>query len=236
MMPKEPPACEAFVKKDPADVSVCRIALVDDHSLVRSGIRSLLEKLPGIRVVGEASDGRSALELIRVCRPDIVLMDIAMPRLNGMEALNRVACDFPAVKVLILSGHSNEEYVLQALRAGASGYLLKDSATSELQFAIDSVRGGQTYLSPAVSKTVIERYRKRTKSHDGVLSRLTPRQREILQLLAEGNNTKEIASLLEISTKTVETHRMLLMVRLDIHDVPGLVRFAIRSGLVSDQT
>ena len=165
----------------------------------------------------------------------MVLLDIAMPGLNGLEALDRIARDIPDVKVMVLSGHSNEEYVLQALRAGACGYMLKDAATSELPRALEAIHRGATYLSPSVSKSVIERYRERTKGEGSLLSQLTPRQREILQLLAEGKNTKEIASVLTISPKTVETHRTQLMGRLQIHDVPGLVRFAIRSGLVSAQ-
>jgi len=202
---------------------------------MRAGICSVLEKLPGFEVVGEAGNGRRALELIRMLRPDMVLLDIAMPGLNGLEALDRITRDIPDVKVMILSGHSNEEYVLQALRTGACGYMLKDAATSELPLALKAIHRGMTYLSPSVSKSVIERYRERTKEEGSLLSQLTPRQREILQLLAEGKNTKEIASVLAISPKTVETHRTQLMGRLEIHDVPGLVRFAIRSGLVSSQ-
>ena len=215
---------------------VSRIVLADDHALVRSGISLLLKEMPGFKVVGEASEGGEALELIRTLRPNIVLMDIAMPGLNGLETLTRVTRDFPKVKVIILSGHANEEYVLQAMHSGARGYMLKDAATKELQFAIDAVRGGETYMSPAVSETVIERYKERAGKSEGQLSQLTPRQRQVLQLLAEGTNTKEIGAVLKISAKTVETHRMHLMGRLKIHDVPGLVRFAIRSGLVSSQS
>jgi DNA-binding NarL/FixJ family response regulator len=215
---------------------VSRIVLADDHALVRSGISSLLREIPGFKVVGEASEGGAALDLIRLLQPDILLMDIAMPGLNGLETLICVKRDFPKVKVIILSGHSNEEYVLRAMHSGARGYMLKDSATKELQTAIDTVRGGETYMSPAVSKTVIERYQDRAGKSESQLSHLTPRQRQVLQLLAEGNNTKEVASVLNISAKTVETHRMHLMGRLEIHDVPGLVRFAIRSGLVSSQS
>jgi DNA-binding NarL/FixJ family response regulator len=217
-------------------IMVSRIVLADDHALVRSGISSLMKEMPGLKVVGEASEGREALELIRTLRPNIVLMDIAMPGLNGLETLTCVTRDFPKVKVIILSGHANEEYVLRAMRSGARGYMLKDSATKELQIAIDAVLRGETYMSPAVSETVIERYKERAGQSEGKLSQLTPRQHQVLQLLAEGKNTKEVASVLQISAKTVETHRMQLMDRLDIHDVPGLVRFAIRSGLVSSQT
>jgi DNA-binding NarL/FixJ family response regulator len=217
-------------------MSFNRVVLADDHALVRAGIRSLLEKTPGIEVVGEAGDGRKALELIQTHRPDVVLMDLAMPGMTGLEAVGRIKRDYPEVKVIILSAHANEEYVLRALNFGASGYMLKDVATAELQAAINAVRRGETYLSPAVSKATIDRYLERSGESTSVLAQLTPRQREILQLLAEGHNTKGIAAVLHISAKTVETHRAQLMNRLDIHDVPGLVRFAIRSGLVSAQS
>jgi DNA-binding NarL/FixJ family response regulator len=214
-------------------MNTIRVLLADDHRLVRAGIRSLLEKIPGIEVVGEASNGREALELIRAELPNLVLMDIAMAELGGLEALPRVVKNFPSVKVIILSAHSNEEYVIRALRCGASGYLLKDAATLELELAIRSVAQGKTYLSPSISRTVIDSYLERVGGEASPLEQLTPRQREILQLVAEGKTTKEIASLLGISVKTVEVHRLQLMARLDIHDVPGLVRYAIRSGLVS---
>jgi len=212
------------------------VLLADDHGLVRAGIRSLLEKTPGVEVVGEASNGREALELIRTQLPKLVLMDIAMRELGGLEALPRITKDFPSVKVIILSAHANEEYVIRALRSGAAGYMLKDAATAELELAINSVAQGKTYLSPSISRTVIDSYLERVGGESGPLEHLTPRQREILQLIAEGKNTKEIAYLLGISVKTVETHRLQLMARLDIHDVPGLVRYAIRSGLVSSET
>jgi DNA-binding NarL/FixJ family response regulator len=216
--------------------NLTRVVLADDHALLRAGIRLLLEQTPEIEVVGEAGDGRKALELIQAHQPDVVLMDVAMPGMTGLEAVGRITRDYPDVKVIILSGHANEEYVLQALQAGASGYMLKDAATSELRAAIHAVRRGETYLSPVVSKTAIDGYLERAGESTSILSQLTPRQREILQLLSEGHNTKEIASLLNISAKTVETHRAQLMGRLNIHDVPGLVRFAIRSGLVSAQS
>ena len=217
-------------------MSAIRVLLADDHGLVRAGIRSLLEKTPGVEVVGEASNGREALELIRTQLPKLVLMDIAMRELGGLEALPRITKDFPSVKVIILSAHANEEYVIRALRSGAAGYMLKDAATAELELAINSVAQGKTYLSPSISRTVIDSYLERVGGESGPLEHLTPRQREILQLIAEGKNTKEIAYLLGISVKTVETHRLQLMARLDIHDVPGLVRYAIRSGLVSSET
>ena len=156
-----------------------------------------------------------------------------MAELGGLEALPRIVKDFPAVKVLILSGHANEEYVLRALRCGAAGYMLKDAATAELQLAIDAVIQDKTYLSPSISRTVIDSYLERVGGPSSPLEQLTPRQREVLQLIAEGKNTKEIAGTLDISVKTVEAHRLQFMARLNIHDVPGLVRYAIRSGLVS---
>jgi DNA-binding NarL/FixJ family response regulator len=163
-------------------------------------------------------------------------MDIAMQNLGGLETLPRIVKNFPGVKVVILSAHANEEYVIRALRSGASGYMLKDAATVELELVINSVAQGKTYLSPSISRTVIDSYLERVGGESSPLEQLTPRQREILQMVAEGKNTKEIASTLEISVKTVEAHRLQLMARLDIHDVPGLVRYAIRSGLVSPDT
>jgi DNA-binding NarL/FixJ family response regulator len=214
-------------------MSTIRIALADDHALVRAGIRALLEKLPGVEVVGEADNGRAALELIKKSAPNVILLDISMAGLGGLETLPRIVRDFPAVKVLILSAHANEEFVLRALRSGAAGYMLKDAATAELELAIRSVTEDKTYLSPSISRTVIDSYLERVGGQLSPLEQLTPRQREILQLIAEGKNTKEIASDLDISVKTVESHRLQLMERLNVHDVPGLVRYAIRNGLVS---
>ena len=214
-------------------MSAIRVVLADDHALVRAGIRALLEKLPGIEVVGEAGTGREALELVRSELPNIVLMDIAMTELGGLEALPRITKDFPSVKVIILSAHASEEYVIRALREGASGYMLKDSATAELELAINSVIQGKIYLSPSISRTVIDDYLQRVGGAISALEQLTSRQREILQSIAEGKNVKEIAADLDISIKTVESHRLQLMDRLNIHDVPGLVRYAIRNGLVS---
>jgi len=214
-------------------MTVTRILLADDHSLVRAGIRTLVERIPNVEVVGEAGTGREALELVKSKLPNIVLMDIAMAELGGLEALPRIMKDFPSVRVIILSAHANEEYVIRALRSGAAGYMLKDAATAELELAIASVSEHKTYLSPSISRTVINSYLERVGGQLSPLEQLTPRQREILQLLAEGRNTKEIASDLDISVKTVESHRLQLMERLNIHDVPGLVRYAVRSGLVS---
>ncbi|MEY2494145.1 MAG: hypothetical protein QOJ45_637 [Verrucomicrobiota bacterium] len=216
-------------------MSTIRIGLVDDHALMRAGIRALLEKLPGIEVVGEANDGREALELIKKKGPNVLLLDVSMTELGGLEALPRIVKDFPAVKVLILSAFANEEFVLRALRSGAAGYMLKDAAAEELELAIKAVAQGKTFLGPSISRTVVESYLQRTTGTQDLVEELTARQREILQLIAEGKNTKEIGSTLEISAKTVNAHRLQLMARLDIHDVPGLVRYAIRSGLVSSE-
>ena len=220
----------------PNDMNLIRVLLADDHALVRAGIRSLLEKMPGMEVVGEASNGRETLNLVRSESPNLVLMDIAMPDLNGLDTLARVVKNFPGVKVVVLSAHANEEYVIRALRSGAAGYMLKDAATAELQLAIGFVTRDETYLSPSLSRTVIDSYLQRVGDELSSLEQPTARQREILQLIAEGKNTKEIASMLEISVKTVEAHRLQLMARLDIHDVAGLVRYAIRAGLVSSET
>jgi DNA-binding NarL/FixJ family response regulator len=209
-----------------------RVLLADDHALVRAGFRALLQSLGDVEIVAEVGNGHDALRLIEAQQPDVVLLDIAMPGLNGLEVAARVAQEFPNVRVLMLSMYANEEYVLQALRAGAAGYLLKDAGTSELELAVKAVARGETYLSPPVSKPVIEDYVRRVGSQPSSLDRLTPRQREILQLIAKGHRTKEIAQVLNISVKTVETHRAQLMKELDIHDLAGLVRYAIRVGLV----
>src|SRR5215471_5172328 len=209
-----------------------RVVLADDHNLVRAGIRALLERMPEVQVVGEASDGRAALALIVREKPDLALLDIGMPELNGLEAAERIAREAPRTRLVVLSMHSNESYVAQALRLGVVGYLLKDSCVDELPVLLRAVARGETYLSPGISKQVVEALKARL---DGAgpsdkgspIDLLTPRQREILQLVAEGKSTKEIASVLDVSVKTVETHRAQLMERLDIHDVAGLVRYAI---------
>ena len=213
-----------------------RIVLADDHRLVRAGVRALLEKIRLGEVIAEAGDGREALELVAAHQPDIVLLDIGMPNLNGLDAIDRIKKGSPETKVIILSMHANEEYVVRALRSGVSGYLIKDSAVDELERAIHSVAAGQTYLSKRISKPTIQAYLANTNRIYAPLDELTPRQREVLQLIGEGKNTKEIADLLGVSIKTVEAHRLRLMRRLGIHDLPGLVRFAIRTGLVSAET
>ena len=213
-----------------------RVILADDHTLVRAGIRALLEKLPGVEVVAEASDGREVLDLVKIHGPNVVLMDISMPGLNGLEAAERIVKEFPDVRVIILSMHHNEEYVWRALKAGAAGYLLKKAATAELATALQRVALGEIYLSQEISARLPKNF-----ALDGIadrkspLEQLTSRQREILQLIAEGQNTKEIGDILKISPKTVEYHRMKLMDCLNVYDIPGLVRFALRVGLISQE-
>jgi len=209
------------------------ILLADDHTLVRAGIRALVERLPNVRVIAEAKDGREALTLARKLRPDLVLMDIAMPGLNGLEATSRISKELPGVRVIILSMYASEEYVHEAIAAGASGYLVKRGAAAELEDAILVVAAGKEYFSPFVSEHIRKGRSGSIIAERASIDRLTPRQREILQLIAERHSTKDIANILNISIKTVETHRAQLMQRLNIRDVPGLVRFAIRAGLVS---
>lgn len=213
-----------------------RVLLADDHTLFREGVRSLLERIGDVTVVAETGDGRDAMEAIERLRPDIALLDITMPGLNGLEVASRVGKVSPGTRVVILSMHAGEAYVAQALRAGVAGYLLKDAAAAELALALRAVARGETYLSPAISRHVVEGFLGRGAVDDDPLSGLTARQRETLQLIAEGKNTKEIAAALGVSVKTVESHRAQLMERLGIHDVPGLVRFAIRAGIVSSES
>jgi DNA-binding NarL/FixJ family response regulator len=209
-----------------------RVLLADDHKLVRAGIRSLLERLPEMEVVAEASDGGEALQLVEKYDPQIVLMDLAMPELNGLEATRHLTTKFPKVRVIILSIYSDEEHVYQSLRAGAAGYLMKGAATEELEFAIRSVARGETYLSPPVSKPVIMEYIRRTNVGLSLRDGLSPRQTQILKLIAEGQTTKQVALNLAISVKTVESHRSALMKRIGVRDVAGLVRYAVKVGLV----
>jgi DNA-binding NarL/FixJ family response regulator len=210
-----------------------RVVLADDHALVRAGMRSLLGGMAQVEVVGEAASGEEALVLAERERPDVVLMDIAMKGMTGLEAAARIREQHPGVRVIILSMHAGEEYVLQALRAGAIGYLLKDAATGELELALRSVMRGESWFSPAVSRQVVEGYVQRV-GGEPVADVLTARQREVLKLVAGGKSTKEIAFDLNLSVKTVETHRAQIMERLGIRDVAGLVRYALKTGLVSD--
>jgi DNA-binding NarL/FixJ family response regulator len=210
-----------------------RVLLADDHALVRAGIRVLLQKITGVQVVAEAEDGNEALRLIEQYKPDIALMDIAMPGLDGLETTARVAKDFPNVRVIILSMHADQEYVLRALRSGAKGYLLKGARTSELELAVTAVACGETYLSPAASKHVVGDVVRRASAEPSSLQRLTHRQRQVLQRIAEGYSRKQIAQKLNVSAKTVDTYRAQLMEQLGIHTVAGLVRYAIRMGLIT---
>ncbi len=209
-----------------------RVLLAEDHTLVRAGIRALLESLGSVEVIAEAADGREALRLAQAHAPDILLMDITMKEMNGLEATARLATEHPATRVIILSMHADPIYVRQALQAGATGYLLKGADVAELELALKAVARGDTYLSPSVSKGLVGGLLSGKAPAANPLDELTPRQRETLQLIAEGKTTKEIASRLNLSIKTIETHRAQLMERLDIHEVAGLVKFAIRAGLV----
>lgn len=205
-----------------------RIILADDHTLVRAGIRRLLAELDGMEVVAEASQGREVVRLAHEHRPDVVMMDINMPELNGLEAAERITRELPGVRTLMLSMLCNEEYAARALRAGAAGYLLKDADAIELGLAIRAVMRGDTYLSPAIARHAATLAMRSAAPEQ----ELTPRQREILQLVAEGHTTKDIAVKLDLSVRTVETHRMQIMQRLQIRDLAGLIRYAIRTGLV----
>jgi len=219
-------------------MELIRVLIIDDHELVRAGIRALLEKSEDIRVVGEAGEGHEALACIRKTNPDVALLDISLPGLNGLEVAAKARRDFPRVRIVFLSMHSNEEYVLQALKIGASGYVLKQASTRELELAVRSAKKGETFLSPAISNTVVQDYMARLKGgrarKAGVnpFEVLTSRQREILQLIAEGLSSKEIAQKLGLSINTIEVHRANLMDRLNIHDIAGLVRYAVQTGII----
>ncbi len=213
-------------------MSDLRVMIVEDHALVRAGMRALLQKITGIDVVADVGDGWEAVKAVQADAPDLVLMDIAMPGLNGLDATSRIMKESSNTRVILLSMYANEEYLRQALQVGASGYLLKGADLAELELAIRTVGRGETYLTPAVAKYAVEAYRNKSGEPSSPLARLSGRQREILQLIAEGCTTKDIAQRLNLSVKTVETHRAQLMERLEIHDVPGLVRLAIRVGLI----
>lgn len=216
-------------------MNTIRTLLVDDHTLMRAGLRSWLERLPVVEVVGEAANGLEACRMARSLNPDLVVMDVSMAILNGVEATEQLlkSCD---TRVVILSMYSNAEYVQRALKAGASGYILKDATTTELELAIEAVNKGEIYLSPAVAKGVLDNcmdYFDQAREQEAQdLEELTPRHRQILQLVVEGKTSKEIAELLHLSAKTVEGHRAELMNRLGIHDIPNLVRYAIRTGVI----
>ncbi len=212
-----------------------RVLLVDDHTVVRQGLRVLLEAEPDIRIVGEAETGRQAVQLARKHLPDVVVMDIAMPMLNGLEATRQIIKEAPGTKVLVLSSYSDDEYVHQLTEAGAAGYLLKQTAASDLIKAVREARRGNAFFSPAISKRLLDHYREAFMKGMPVRKRtdlLTSREAEVLQLIAEGKPNKQIASELCISIKTVEKHRQQVMNKLNIHDVAGLTRYAISKGII----
>jgi len=212
-----------------------RVLLADDHILIRAGLRLVVEQQPEFTVVGEAADGRQAVALAESLKPDIVVMDIGMPGLNGIEACRQIRESLPDTQVVMLSMHSDEGYVLRALKAGARAYLLKDSAEADLARAIRAASEGKSFFSPAVGKVLLEDYMRklqRTGAEDSY-ELLTPREREILQLVAEGQSSKEIAGLLHLSVYTVETHRARLMQKLNLRGVPELILYAVRKGIVS---
>ena len=209
------------------------LLLADDHWLVRSGIRSLLDGMPEFEVVGEAADGVALLALALQLKPDLVLTDITMPGLNGIEVTEQLSQQLPLTKVVILSMHHDRQYVRQVLRLGAVGYVVKDAAPAELAIAFKTVLAGGTYISPVLSQNVVDDYVKLLRSERQLDSGLTPRQIEVLKLVARGMSTKEVARQLKLSDKTVNVHRGQLMKQLEIHEVTGLVRYALRTGLIS---
>ncbi len=215
-------------------MSKIRILLVDDHTVIRVGLKLLLERQPDFEVVGEAEDGRKAIQLAGELQPDAIVMDVAMPNLNGIEATRQITTALPKIAVVVLSMHSDESYVMRALKAGARGYLLKDSAEADLIQAIRMVVTGKSFFSPAVSKMLLEDYvhNLRQRGIEDSYDLLTPREREVLQLAAEGKSNKESAALLNLSSYTVETHRTNLMGKLGLHSVPELILYAVRKGII----
>jgi len=210
-----------------------KVLVADDHTILRQGIKALLDNQESIEVIGEAKDGREALAIIEETLPDVILMDIAMPGLNGLEATRRIKKKFPRMKVLVLTMYTNEEYIFQILNAGANGYLVKETAFQDLISAIKAVYKNEAFMSPSISKKVINRYIKKAQDdEEKTCEILTTREREILQLIAEGNSSKKIAEVLFISPKTVETHRTHIMDKLNIHNRTGLIKYAIRKGMV----
>lgn len=212
-------------------MNLVRLLLVDDHALVRAGVRALLSATEGVEVIGEAGNGAEALTLIQQLKPELVLLDVTMPEMNGLATLEEMKKRFPEVRVIMLTMHEAREYVIQSLRAGAAGFIPKSAASTELKLAINTVMRGKTFISPETSQDELMATGTGAREQT-LLERLTPRQREILMMIAEGKTTKQIAGALDISVKTVETHRAQLTERLNIHDVAGLVRFAIKTNLI----
>jgi DNA-binding NarL/FixJ family response regulator len=212
-----------------------RILLADDHRLMRSGVRLMLEREPDLSVVGEASDGREAVSLAKTLKPDVVVMDIGMPNLNGIEAAHQMTDENAVLPIVIVSMHSDESYVLRALKAGARGYLLKDSAEADLIKAVHVVYAGKSFFSPAVSRVLLDDYVRKLKRSgtEDAYDMLTPREREVLQLIAEGKSNKDIANLLNLSVYTVESHRSNLMEKLNLRGLPELILYAVRRGIIA---
>lgn len=218
-------------------MNTVKILIAEDHTIVRKGLCSILKNEKDIDVIGEAENGKEAIKKVEELTPDVVVMDISMPLLNGLEATLQIKKRFPEVKVLILTVHSNEEYILEILKAGASGYLVKKAAPEELVAAIHAVSRGNSFLSPSISKSVIKKFLQVAGAEAGLekSSLLTEREREVLQLIAEGHSTRKIAEMLFISVKTVEAHRSHIMEKLDLHNVADLTRYAIRIGIISPE-
>jgi two-component system response regulator NreC len=212
-----------------------RIVLADDHSILRSGLRALLEHHPDLQVVGEASDGRELIKLVEELQPDVVVTDIGMPNLNGTEATQQITAKYPGVSVIMLSMHSDEAYVLRALKAGARGYLLKESVEADLLAAIRAVSQGKAFFTPEISALLVQDYIRQMQDKNVVDSYelLSAREREILQLVAEGKSNKDVANMLNLSVYTVETHRGNILQKLNLHSVPELILYAVRKGIVS---
>ena len=211
-----------------------RVLIVDDHKIMREGLRSLLEKQPDMEVVAEAENAQTALKLVEELKPDLVIIDVVMPALNGIEATRRILTKVPSVKVIALSMYSDKRFVMEMLRAGASGYLLKDCAFEELDGAIRAVTQGRTYITPRIVDIIVKDYFSQVeKPSSSALSSLTSRQYEVLQLLAEGRTTREIAQQMSLSVKTIESHRQQIISKLNIRSIAGLTKYAIREGLIS---
>jgi two-component system, NarL family, response regulator NreC len=216
-------------------MSTVRVLVADDHTIIRSGLRHLLEREADIEVVGEAADGREALELAEQLRPDVVMLDITMPKLNGIDVSRHIAAKFPKTSVIILSMHSDEGYVLKSLKAGARGYLLKDSAESDILNAVRAVSRGKAYFSPEISRMLVDDYVRglQQRGVEDSYELLSTREREIFQLLAEGKSNKEISGMLSLSPHTVDTHRGNIFEKLNLHSLPELILYAVRKGIIS---